>query len=330
MLEGLSHVDAVLWIGERLADGLAHAHERGILHRDLKPANILLTDEGQPMLLDFNLSADVKGEMSRARVGGTLPYMAPEHLACFAGLPGPFTPEPIVDARSDVYALGVILHELLTGRPPFPRPAQYSANTLPDMINSRLGRPASLRLHNPSVTPAVESIVCHCLEPDPAQRYQSARQLLEDLQRHRNDLPLAHAREQSLPERSGKWLRRNRRGAIVTAAVLSVFIIVGLTTGLALRGKRLAQMESAATLSAFSDEADQAHLLLAARPRDVAQRREGLDIASRALERYQVLEASSWREKPIVRHLPPAERQRLVQAVGELLLVCAGAAEPTR
>src|SRR5262249_54717418 len=83
VLEGLSYVDAVLWIGERLADGLAHAHERGILHRDLKPANILLTDDGQPMLLDFNLSADIRGDVSRARVGGTLPYMAPEHLAAF-------------------------------------------------------------------------------------------------------------------------------------------------------------------------------------------------------------------------------------------------------
>src|SRR5262249_12982583 len=69
-LEGLTDVDAVLWIGERLADGLAHAHERGILHHDLKPANILLTDEGQPMLLDFNLSTDTKAASSRTRMGG--------------------------------------------------------------------------------------------------------------------------------------------------------------------------------------------------------------------------------------------------------------------
>src|SRR5262245_52264242 len=84
-LEGRSYVEAVLWLGSCLADGLAHAHERGIFHRDLKPANVLLTDEGQPMLLDFNLSEDIKlDRTSAALVGGTLPYMAPEHLEAFA------------------------------------------------------------------------------------------------------------------------------------------------------------------------------------------------------------------------------------------------------
>src|SRR5262249_4232643 len=82
MLQSLSYPDAVLWIGSRLADGLAHAHERGILHRDIKPANILLTDEGQPMLLDFNLAHDTKlrASAAAAQVGGTLPFMAPEQL----------------------------------------------------------------------------------------------------------------------------------------------------------------------------------------------------------------------------------------------------------
>src|SRR5581483_1713279 len=76
VLASLSHVDAVLLFAERLADGLAHAHERGILHRDLKPANILITDDGQPMLLDFNLASDIKKGVD-AGMGGTLPYMAP-------------------------------------------------------------------------------------------------------------------------------------------------------------------------------------------------------------------------------------------------------------
>src|SRR5262249_31044181 len=80
-LQGLSYVEAVVWLGGCLADGLAHAHERGILHRDLKPANVLLTDEGQPMLLDFNLSEGTKlrGSASAAMVGGHPPSMAPGH-----------------------------------------------------------------------------------------------------------------------------------------------------------------------------------------------------------------------------------------------------------
>ena len=113
-LAGYSYVQAVLWMTSRLADGLAHAHGRGILHRDLKPANVLLTDEGQPMLLDFNLSADLKGEAHRASIGGTLPYMAFEHLEAFRGR------DHVMDARSDIYALGVMMYELLAGKRPFP------------------------------------------------------------------------------------------------------------------------------------------------------------------------------------------------------------------
>ena len=117
MLEKLTYVQAVLWMAARLEDGLAHAHERGILHRDLKPANILLTDEGQPMLLDFNLSEDLKVRSgAAAAIGGTLPYMSPEHLDAFRGGARP------VDARSDLYSLGVILYELLAGRRPFEIP----------------------------------------------------------------------------------------------------------------------------------------------------------------------------------------------------------------
>src|SRR6266478_3677126 len=115
-LQSLSYVDAVLWMAARLADGLAHAHERGILHRDLKPANILITDEGQPMLLDFSVAEDTKlrrEAISLGQMGGTLAYMAPEHLEAFQGA------KRTVDARSDLYALGVMLYEMLTRRPPF-------------------------------------------------------------------------------------------------------------------------------------------------------------------------------------------------------------------
>ena len=122
-LRGLGYVEAVLWMAARVADGLAHAHERGILHRDLKPANILLGDDGEPLLLDFNLAADTKlrGPASAALIGGTLPYMAPEHLRALRG------EDRTLDARCDLYSLGVILFELLTGNHPFETPPRPSA-----------------------------------------------------------------------------------------------------------------------------------------------------------------------------------------------------------
>src|SRR5262249_37411488 len=150
----------------------------GIVHRDLKPANVLLTDDGTPMLLDFNLAADVR--QAGGRVGGTLSYMAPEHLAAFAAmkLNGQ---EAVVDHRSDLFALGVILFELLTGPPPFPRKPDGVEPLVLSMITDRMGTPPRLRPDNPALTPAVESIVRHCLHPDPARRYQSAEHLRDDL-----------------------------------------------------------------------------------------------------------------------------------------------------
>jgi serine/threonine protein kinase/Tfp pilus assembly protein PilF len=324
LLEDLTWTEAVLQLGERLADGLAHAHERGILHRDLKPANILLTDDGQPMLLDFNLSADTKRDVSRARIGGTLPYMAPEHLAAFAGAPVQGA-EP--DDRSDVYALGVILFELLTGRLPHRYTLGHSPEQLSEMIRDRLGPPPSLRRWNRAISPAVESIIQHCLEPEPAQRYQSARQLVEDLERQRTHQPLAHARERSLRERGGKFLRRNRRRVVLTGALLAVALIATLTAGLLARDARLRREQDRARLRSFDDANEEANMLLSGRTRDVEQRQAGLEAANQALARYGVLERADWRSQPEVRRLPSEDRERLVRSVGELLLLAATADE---
>jgi serine/threonine protein kinase/Tfp pilus assembly protein PilF len=227
MLERFSYVQVVLWIGARLADGLAHAHARGILHLDLKPANILLTDDGQPMLVDFNLSADTKrrGGLTMAQTGGTLPYMSPEQLEGFQGK------RRSVDARSDLYSLGVILYELLTGRLPFENEQGQLAEVLPRMVKSRRGRIRPLRPLNKAVTPAVQSIVQCCLDANRERRYQSAAQLRDDMHRQLENLPLNHAPEPSLVERMRKWARRHPRlaspgavGAILTIA-LGILVI---------------------------------------------------------------------------------------------------------
>src|SRR5205807_206935 len=169
----LGYVQAVLWIGARLAEGLAHAHERGIVHRDLKPANVLLTDEGQPVLLDFNLAQDTKpsNNPALAQVGGTLPFMAPEQIEAFRA------ETCRLEYASDIYSLGVILYELLTGRHPFQSHRGPLPQVLEKMIQERRQPPPRVRRWNKAVSPAVESIIRHCLEPDLAQRYASARQL---------------------------------------------------------------------------------------------------------------------------------------------------------
>ena len=225
-LGDMSYVQALIWIGARIADALAHAHERGILHRDLKPANILLTDQG-PMLLDFNLAADTKTstQATAARLGGTLPYMAPEHLEAFRDS------SLTVDGRCDIYSLGVILYELLSGRRPFSTPQGPVKDVLEAMIDDRRSAPPSLVSLNPAVTPAIEAIIGRCLQAEPAMRYQSARHLQEDLHRQLNDLPLLHVTEPSIVERGVKWYRRNRRNVLgvgICTAAAAVFVLGGL------------------------------------------------------------------------------------------------------
>ena len=322
MFEALTYVDSVLWMFTRLADGLANAHDRGILHQDLKPANILLTDDGVPMLLDFNLSEDTKlrGGAVAATIGGTLPYMAPEHLEAFRN------GSSRLDGRSDVYSLGVILFELLTGQPPFPRYRGSSSEKTQEMITDRrriLPRP---RLLNPAVSPAVESIVQQCLKADPAQRYQSAGEFREDLDRHLHNRALKFAPEPSLRERIGKWGRRHPRLASTsTIGCLAVALLIGLGSGIVLRDRRLARFDAAQTFQTFQDRVRTAEFKLLRRHTDGNQLAEGIDECRGALDLYHMIDNRHWRESPGVRNLPPEDRQQLETEAGQLLFLLAKA-----
>ncbi len=124
---GLGYYKAAAWIAAQLAEGLHHAHQRGILHRDIKPSNILLSAEGQPLLLDFNVAQEMTSDPTHAILGGTVAYAAPEHLAALLHR----TSELIrrVDRRSDLYSLGLVLAEMVTGERLFERGGSYSAVT---------------------------------------------------------------------------------------------------------------------------------------------------------------------------------------------------------
>src|SRR5262249_12776768 len=151
-----------------------HAHDQGVLHRDVKPSNVLVASDGMPMLLDFNLArepiAEGDGTADSATLGGTIDYMAPEHLKALAD----DRPER-VDGRSDIYGLGVVLYEAVTGRRPFPSPRRGSSVIeallwAADERHRAAPRPRELE---PDIPPALDAVIRYCLEPDPDHRYQA-------------------------------------------------------------------------------------------------------------------------------------------------------------
>ncbi|HTU16792.1 MAG TPA: protein kinase [Gemmataceae bacterium] len=195
-LARVSYVQAVCWMGACLADALHYAHERNLLHLDLKPSNVLLASDGQPMLLDFHLArAPISADSPPPLwLGGTPDYMAPEHRAALNAVAQQQPVALAVEVGADIYALGVLLYELLGGKLP-----------------SRVEEPTrSLRRLNPRVSVGLADVVARCLNPVSANRYPTAFALASDLRRHLADLPLQGVANRSLFERWGKWRRRRR------------------------------------------------------------------------------------------------------------------------
>ncbi|MCA9099703.1 MAG: serine/threonine protein kinase [Planctomycetales bacterium] len=179
--------EVVCRVGIRLAAALDYAHRRGVLHRDLKPANVMLSAEGTSKLVDFNISccSGVEGASPAAYFGGSLAYMSPEQLeAC--NVRHERTPDDL-DARSDIYALGVVLWELLTGERPFGREtlADDWVATLEQMTGRRrLGIGPSALARIPADCPVeLRDVLLTCLEPEAARRFTSAGQLERQLRR---------------------------------------------------------------------------------------------------------------------------------------------------
>ncbi len=208
----------IVAVGEQIAKALGRAHDTGIVHRDLKPGNIMITPAGDVKLLDFGLSVLLKpaGDTSLPEtitgvrgLVGTLPYMAPEQVR-----------GDLVDGRCDVYATGVVLYEMATGHRPFR--ARSSAGLIEEILHNP---PAGPQTVNPRISPLLADIILKCLDKEPDNRYQSARELCVDLRR------MAAASSGFVPVTHPATGVRHRGvmqpliGVVILLALLSAFIL---------------------------------------------------------------------------------------------------------
>jgi WD40 repeat protein len=200
-------------IVEVLARAIEAAHQRGIIHRDRKPANVLFLDDGTPKITDFGLARklDDAGQTVSGAVVGTPSYMPPEQACGKVKEAGP---------QADVYALGAILYEMVTGRPPFKGPTP--AETLHQVL---FADPVPPRQLQPGIPKDLETICLKCLQKEAHKRFASAAELADDLQRFQSGLPI-RARPVGHAERTWRWCRRNPG-----LAILALGFVVSLLAG---------------------------------------------------------------------------------------------------
>ncbi len=208
---------------ETIAGAVHEAHKAGIVHRDLKPANVLMTKDDQPKITDFGLAKRLDADLGRTASGaimGTPSFMAPEQAGGKTGQIGP---------AADTYALGAILYDLLTGRPPF-----KAATPLDTVMLVATEEPVPPSRLVPKLPRDLETIVLKCLEKDPSRRYESARAMADDLHRFLSGEPIA-ARPVGRAERSWRWCARNPRLAAAIGAIAASLLLVAIVSAVSAR-----------------------------------------------------------------------------------------------
>jgi eukaryotic-like serine/threonine-protein kinase len=253
--------EAARMMGE-IARAMASAHKNGIIHRDLKPSNVLIDENGAARITDFGIAKFLEldcGQTVTGEILGSVSYMPPEQAGGH-GLE--------VDARADIYSMGAILYELLSGRPPF-----HAAQPVEILRQVLEMDPAPPRLMNPATPPDLETICLKCLAKEPSRRYQTAEELGEDLQRFLEDKPI-QARPATRRERAWRWCRRNP--LVAGLGALAAVSLLALAVGSSLAAIHLARVSRAAIANEIE-----------------ARKHLGEAIQARAAEEAQRLEAET-------------------------------------
>ena len=218
-LQKQSYVDGVVHLISQLADALAYTHAKGICHRDLKPSNVLLAAGGRPMLLDFNLAQDEQA--SGRRLGGTLPYMAPEQL--LSTVLEPRSGPPQIDPRSDLYSLAVIAYEMLCGEWPYgPIPEELTHDEFATELfeRQRIG-PTPLVERNSEIGAEISALVERCLSFEAAERPQTAAEMAAEWRRILT--PGRRARRWASQHR--RWVASAAIGLLSLAALGGYYVV---------------------------------------------------------------------------------------------------------
>jgi WD40 repeat protein len=231
----------------KITRGVQYAHEQGILHRDLKPSNVLLDVRDEPCIADFGLARQLHAEASGTLTGtvmGSPAYMPPEQAA---------GRNRELSAASDVYALGAMLYEMLTGRPPF-----QGASPQAVMEQVKTVEPVAPRRLNASVPADLETVTLKCLEKKPAQRYATAQELAEELGRFLGGEPV-NARPVSAPEKTWRWARR--RPLVASLAGISLILLLAFAVLAAASSHRVRVSRDQAQLRLAESLLSESHAL---------------------------------------------------------------------
>ncbi len=269
-------VTAALELALKIGDALAFAHREGIIHRDIKPANVLMTAAGEPLLADFGLArieADVGPNLTVTSMAlGTPRYMAPEQATSLKS----------ASHLSDMYSFGVILYEMLTGKPPYEVHPEMGMEQVIRTIRERI--PVSPRRHRPGLSTSLESVVMKLLEKEPRQRYADMAEVVADL-----NACLSHSRVRasrfSLGHRADRFLLRHRRPALLLVAASATATAAVLWHTAAMRAARHRQIVPQAEAASHALELRRLQQRLAGEADEAAMAAE--EQASRGLREAQ-------------------------------------------